>query len=136
MKILLLEPNRLLAEQYMRYLEKEGYELIWCENAQDGVAAADELRPNLIIVELLLAGHSGVEFLYEFRSYADWLNLPVIILSGISQLSAGVSDATLSELGVGAYLYKPETSLDQLGRSIRRVLGIKQKVKKRHEAAK
>lgn len=122
MKILLLEPNRILAEQYTRYLEREGYKLIWCENAQDGVAAADELRPDAVIVELLLAGHSGVEFLYEFRSYVDWLTLPVIILSSVSQTSAGVSDATLTDLGVSAYLYKPETSLDQLGRCVKKVL--------------
>ena len=127
MKILLLEPNRMLAEQYVRYLEREAYEVSWCENAQTGVAAADVLRPDLIIVELLLAGHSGIEFLYEFRSYVDWLAVPVVILSGISQWSAGVSDATLADLGVSAYLYKPDTSLDQLGRQVRRAVGLKQK---------
>jgi len=117
----------MLAEQYIRFLEREGYEVTWCENAQAGVAAADELHPDLIIVELLLAGHSGVEFLFEFRSYADWLNLPVIILSGISQLSSGVSSSTLLELGVSAYLYKPETSLEMLGRNVRKVLRPLQK---------
>jgi DNA-binding response OmpR family regulator len=126
MKVLLLEPNRILAQQYSRYLEKEGYKVTWCENAQDGVAAADELHPDLVIVELFLAGHSGVEFLYEFRSYADWLQVPVIILSGVSQTSAGVADATLRELGVEAYLYKPDTSLVQLGNLLRRVLGAVQ----------
>ena len=127
MKILLLEPNRILAEQYSRYLEAEGYEIIWCENAQDGVAAADEFRPGLVIAELLLAGHSGVEFMYEFRSYADWLNTPVIILSSISRASAGVTDTTFRNLGVLAFLYKPETTLEELGRSVRRALGTQQK---------
>lgn len=120
MKILLLEPNRMLAQQYIRYLEKEGFEVTWCENAQDGIATADELHPDLVIVELLLAGHSGIEFLYEYRSYADWLNIPVIILSGINQSSSGVASITLKELGVAAYLYKPETSLDKIGQQIRR----------------
>jgi two-component system, OmpR family, response regulator PfeR len=124
MKILLLEPNRMLAQQYTRYLEREGYEVTWCENAQDGVAAADELHPDMAIVELLLAGHSGVEFLYEFRSYQDWLNVPVIILSGVSQKSASVSDATLTDLGIAAYLYKPTTSLEQLGRLVGRCLSV------------
>lgn len=116
----------MLAEQYVRYLEREAYEVSWCENAQTGVAAADVLHPDLIIVELLLAGHSGIEFLYEFRSYVDWLAVPVVILSGISQRSAGVSDATLADLGVCVYLYKPDTSLDQLGRQVRRAVGLKQ----------
>lgn len=127
MKILLLEPNRMLAQQYIRFLSNEGYRVAWCENAQHGVAEADALQPDLVIVELLLAGHSGIEFLYEFRSYADWLKVPVLILSGINQLSAGVSDASLDELGVGAYLYKPETSLVQLGRQVRKLLTPVQK---------
>jgi two-component system phosphate regulon response regulator PhoB len=122
MKILLLEPNRILAEQYSRYLEKEGFEVRWCENAQDGVAAADELKPDMVVLELMLAGHSGVEFLYEFRSYVDWLKLPVIILSSVTQASSGVSDATLTELGVAAYLYKPDTALPQLARQMRKAL--------------
>ena len=113
----------MLAQQYIRYLENEGYAITWCENAQDGVAAADELHPDLVLVELLLAGHSGIEFLYEYRSYADWLNVPVVILSGVSQARSGVADAILKELGVSAYLYKPETSLDQLGLQLRRCLG-------------
>lgn len=122
MKILLLEPNRILAEQYTRFLENEGYKVMWCENAQDGVAAADNTHPDIVILELLLSGHSGVEFLYEFRSYVDWLILPVIILSSVSQLSSGVSSTTLHELGVTAYLYKSETSLPQLATVLRRTL--------------
>lgn len=114
----------MLAQQYIRFLEREGYEVKWCENAQDGVAAADEQHPDLVIVELLLAGHSGIEFLYEFRSYADWLETPVIVLSGMSKTSSGVSSDTLAELGVKAYLYKAETSLAKLASQVRRSLGV------------
>lgn len=121
-KILILEPNRLLAQQYMRYLTREGHEVTWCEDAQEGVATADSLRPDIVIVELLLAGHSGVEFLYEFRSYADWLHVPVIILSGISQTNAGIADATLAELNIGAYMYKPDTELVRLNQIVTRLL--------------
>ena len=133
MKVLLLEPNRMLAQQYMRFLEKEAYEVVWCENAQDGIAVADEQHPDLVLVELLLAGHSGIEFLYEYRSYADWLNVPVLILSGVSQVRSGVKGSILDELGVDAYLYKPETSLEQLGKQVRRSLD--QAASKAHESA-
>lgn len=121
MNILLLEPNRLLAKQYRRFLEAEGHQVGWCENAQAGVAAADTSRPDLVIIELLLAGHSGIEFLYEFRSYADWITIPAIILSGVTQQNAGVADETLVSLGVHDYFYKPDMSLVALSRAIRRI---------------
>ena len=122
MKILLLEPNRLLAQQYCAYLNGEGYEVVWRADAQAGVMVADELRPDLVIVELLLAGHSGIEFLYEFRSYSDWLRVPAVVLSAATKASSGIPSATLEELGVQAYLYKPETPLTKLGLVVRRLL--------------
>jgi len=125
MKVLLLEPNRILAEQYCRYLKAKGHVVTWREDAQSGIAAADETAPDVVIAELLLAGHSGVEFLYEFRSYADWINVPVIILSSAPQASIGVPDATLKELGVSSYLYKPDTSLSRLEQVIKRSAVLK-----------
>lgn len=124
MKILLLEPNRLLAQQYNAYLTKQGYKVLWRADAQTGITAADDFKPDLVIVELLLAGHSGVEFLYEFRSYSDWLSVPAIVLSAATKSSAGISTAILTKLGVRAYLYKPETPLQKLGLVVQRLLAI------------
>ena len=124
MKILLLEPNRLLAQQYCSYLTAKGYEVMWREDAQAGIVAADEQNPDIVIVELLLAGHSGVEFLYEFRSYTDWVKVPAIVLSSVAKDAVGVPMNTFVELGVNAYLYKPSTSLAQLNRAIKRALLI------------
>ena len=120
MKILLIEPNRILAQQYCSFFSSKGYEIAWREDAQSGIVAADESAPDVVIVELLLAGHSGVEFLYEFRSYADWLRVPAIILSSATKPAMGLPDSTLIELGVSSYLYKPETSLDKLERAVKK----------------
>lgn len=120
MHILLIEPSRLLAEQYCRFFEQRGHSVSWRQDAQGGVVAADECKPDIVIVELLLAGHSGVEFLYEFRSYADWLNVPALFLSNVRRESAGLKPDVLEQLGVSAYLYKPETSLRKLELSIQK----------------
>lgn len=121
-KILLLEPNRLLAQQYITYLTAQGYKVIWRADAQSGILAADENQPDIVVAELLLAGHSGVEFLYEFRSYSDWIRTPVFILSSVTRESSGIPSASFEELGVMGYLYKPETSLDKLGNLIERAV--------------
>ncbi len=122
MHILLIEPNRLLAEQYCRFFESRGHSIEWREDAQSGVTAADDARPDIVITELMLAGHSGVEFLYEFRSYADWLNVPALLLSSVRQETAGIGNETLKELGVTTYLYKPDTSLRKLELMVDRAL--------------
>ncbi len=104
----------MLASQYTTCLERLGYAVAWCENAQDGIAVADKINPDLVIVELLLAGHSGMEFLYEFRSYSEWRRVPIVVLSRIQRGELPVDDRVLGDLGVNLFLYKPETSLKKL----------------------
>jgi DNA-binding response OmpR family regulator len=84
-------------------------------SAQAAIMAADAETPELVVLEIQLVGHSGIEFLYEFRSYADWQDVPVIIQTQVPQSEFTDSWELLrSELGVQDYLYKPRTSLEQL----------------------
>ena len=77
--------------------------------------AADQQLPDLVIVELQLIEHSGIEFLYEFRSYTEWQSIPVIIQSQVppSEFSANWQSLK-QQLGIDTYLYKPHASLQKL----------------------
>jgi DNA-binding response OmpR family regulator len=113
-KILLIEPNKLQARQYQEYLVGIGYEVVWVQAAQDAVNAADKSKPDLIIMEILLTAHSGIEFLNELRSYPEWLVVPIIILSRLPPGDFNTDAKTLERLGIAWYLYKPDTSLQKL----------------------
>ncbi|MBA2279005.1 response regulator transcription factor [Candidatus Saccharibacteria bacterium] len=123
--ILLLEPNQLLGEQYSNYLRNLDYVVDWVKNAQEAVFQADKKKPDLVLMELLLAAHSGLEFLYEFRSYNEWQSVPIIILSRIPRAEFPVSDKILAEFGITKFLYKPETTLNDLSAKIARILPAK-----------
>ena len=106
--ILLLEPNRLLAKTYLAALRGAGHTVTVCATAQTAIFCADEQLPDLVVMELQLVGHSGIEFLYEFRSYPDWQEVPVIIASDVPAGEFNNSWRLLrQELGVAAYHYKP-----------------------------
>lgn len=120
--ILLLEPNRLLAGQYRRFLEDHGDEVAWAQSAQDAINAADQSSPEVIVMELLLAGHSGMEFIHEFRSYAEWRQVPIIILTRLNRADVSADDKVLKDLGVISYLYKPEASLQRLNQLLNKAL--------------
>jgi DNA-binding response OmpR family regulator len=117
-RILLLEPNRILAETYRQALESAGYSVMWCVDAQGAVNLADKKKPKAAVVELQLAGHSGIEFLYEFRSYPEWQLVPVIVLSSVPPSEVDL-EGSLKELGVVAYHYKPDVTLRKLLSSVR-----------------
>jgi len=120
-RILLIEPDRVLAEIYKRALEADGHTSVTTVNsAQTAITAADQHRPDLVILELQLIEHSGVEFLYEFRSYPEWQGVPVLVQTMVPFNEFRDNWHLLQdELGVGAYLYKPHTSLRQLQTYVR-----------------
>jgi DNA-binding response OmpR family regulator len=113
-RILLLEPDAILGRSYVRALEKAGHEVNWCQTAQTAIHTADQTALDLIILELQLAAHSGVEFLYELRSYPEWGSLPIIINSHVPPNNVGLDQQQLTNLGIVAYLYKPQTNLRNL----------------------
>ncbi len=114
-QILLIEPDRVLAEVYRQALLTEGHQVVCCASAQAGIISADQHRPDLIILELQLIEHSGVEFLYELRSYPDWQAIPVIIHSHVPSGEFTANRQVLrDQLGAKTYLYKPDTSLKEL----------------------
>lgn len=115
MKILLVEPDHILATTYAEALLGAGHHVVAAATAQTAIQAADALMPDLVILELQLVEHSGIEFLYEFRSYVDWQVIPVIIQTHVPPTEFNGSRQLLkTELGVQAYLYKPHTSLREL----------------------
>jgi len=117
--VLLLEPNRALAEMYGAALRRAGHVVTEVHSAQDAIEAADEHLPAIVVLELQLAGHDGIEFLHEFRSYPEWQAIPVIVVSNLAPQSLATLDVVLKEdLGVVACLYKPRVSLDRLLKAV------------------
>lgn len=123
--ILLIEPDRLLAETYYQALISAGHDVSVCPGAQAAILAADQITPEVIIVELQLVEHSGIEFLYEFRSYPEWQHIPAIIHTQVPPNEFNNNKILMkNELGVMSYLYKPQTTLKQLLRSVNDQLPI------------
>ena len=111
----MLEPDAVLAQTFREVLELAGHEVVVCREAQEAVFSVDDAKPAIILLELQLVGHSGIEFLYELRSYADWRDIPVVIVSNVPPYEFNANAELLRDsLGVTEYCYKPQTSLAQL----------------------
>lgn len=120
MKILLVEPDAVLASICVNYLEKNKIKVRVVSNAQSAIDAVDDEIPDLILLELQLSAHNGFEFLYELRSYPEWQSIPIIIHSLIPQYVTELSKNKMEQLGIKEYLYKPTTSLKSLNNCIDR----------------
>lgn len=119
MQLLLIEPDVVLARTYSLALKKAGHSVKAVTNSQAAINSADKHTPDIVILELQLVTHSGIEFLYEFRSYPDWQSIPILIHTNVPEIELRDSWKQLTlQLGVSGYKYKPSTNLKNLIDSI------------------
>ncbi len=120
--ILIVEPDQTLARTLKQHLIQNNFKATMALTAQDGIIQADNARPDVVVLELAMPEHNGIEFLQEFRSYADWLGVPIVVYSHIPQADTGLSVADWQKYGVVEYLYKPTAGLAVLSAAIRSVV--------------
>jgi DNA-binding response OmpR family regulator len=113
-RLLVIEPNIILAQIYQTILTKNKHKVWLAKNAQEAINIADKTHPEAVILELQLPLHNGLEFLYEFRSYSEWRDIPVIIQSLVSPSEFKDNFILWHKLGIRSYLYKPKSTLLQL----------------------
>lgn len=124
--VLLVEPDRSLAESIIQKLSTRNtvvadeLNVLWAKTAQQAVQLADQNYPDVVVLELSLPKHNGLEFIYEFRSYHEWSQTPIIVFSMLRI----DSEIFFKDFGVAKYLYKPTTSLQRLLSEINQVLGV------------
>ncbi len=117
-KVLLVEPDIQTAQIVANSLKDNKHSVRVCRTAEQAIWDADKIRPDVVVLELQLPVHNGIEFLYELRSYQDWQELPVIIHSFVPSSVKGISQMLWNKLKIANYLYKPQTKLADLSRSI------------------
>ena len=82
-------------------LNSEGYQTQLCMNGRDAVDRLDfGLRPDAIVLDLMMPGMNGLEVLQALRADARWAAIPVVVASVNRGYSA-------EDLGVSAVLRKP-----------------------------
>lgn len=117
MNILLIEPDAKLAAIYLEAFSAAGHAVRSSQLAQQAVHTADDFMPDIVVLELQLVGHNGIEFIYEFRSYAEWKDIPIVLLTMVTPHSLGITKELLDQFGIVDVLYKPATNLQQLVRA-------------------
>lgn len=84
-KILIVEDDTVLANALSLSLQDKGYQI---EVATDGAEAErmiKSLKPNLILLDLLLPIKNGFEVLKDLRADEELKNTPVVILTNFEQ---------------------------------------------------
>ena len=85
--ILCIEDDRFIGEMYVRSLRKEGYEVDWMVDGNDGLVAARNKPYDLILLDIMLPERRGNEILQALRGGDKDLipNTRIIVLTNFDQ---------------------------------------------------
>ena len=115
MRLLLVEDDDLLADGISKLLSRRGYEVQWAHDGRSALAAVEEGRPDLILLDINLPDLSGVDVLKILRSRE--YDTPVLVITARESITDRVE---LLDSGADDYLVKP-VNLDELCARIRAV---------------
>lgn len=85
-------------------LKKEGYTLLTCDSGVKALRIAHDKHPNLILLDIMMPEMDGYEVLQHLKSDPDTNNIPVIIMSALSDMQSIVKGY---QLGATEYVTKP-----------------------------
>src|SRR3972149_10480127 len=83
-KILIAEDDTILAKMYSSRFEFESYEVVVAYDGKEALGKIYKERPDLIILDIMMPKKSGMEALEEIREKEAFSNIPVIILTALS----------------------------------------------------
>lgn len=98
---ILIEDDPRTAELLETYLSELGLKVKVAASGEEGLGLVSLLKPELVVLDILLPGISGWEVLTQLKSSADLCSIPVLVVSILEEKKKGLA------LGARDYLVKP-----------------------------
>ncbi|MBU1626457.1 response regulator [bacterium] len=123
-KILVIDDEPDVVAYLSTLLEDNGFDIITAKNGEEGLQKAKKEKPDLISLDISMPEKSGVKFFRELQEDTEISNIPVIIVTGVSQDFEKFIKTRKQVKPPAGYVSKPIDQQDYLGQ-IKKILNIK-----------
>ena len=120
-RLLLVEDDAALAELLVWHFEREQFEVEHTPNGEEALLLAQESPPDLVLLDWMIEGTSGIEVCRRLRRMPDTANVPIIMLTARGEEEDRVRGL---ETGADDYVTKPFSPRElvaRVGAVLRRV---------------
>ena len=100
-RVLVIDDDETVHDMLFRLLSKEGFLVEIADNGESGMDKALELKPDVIVLDVLMPGMDGWDVLTRLKNNPETASIPVVMLTMVDDRSKGYT------LGVTDYIYKP-----------------------------
>lgn len=117
--MMIVEDDEVLLRALYLALHEEGYTITTASDGDTGLKMAGRVKPDIILLDLLLPKMNGFDFLRYIKADPALKNIPVVVLSNL-----GDQDSIAKAKGLGAldYFVKSGTDLSDLREKIAKIL--------------
>jgi CheY-like chemotaxis protein len=115
-KVMVVDDDRTMVSLLRTLLELDGYQVVQPKNAASVLESIAAERPDLVLMDVFLKGHDGIDLVRGLRKLPELAQIPVVMTSGMD-----VSEQSLAA-GANSFMLKPYDP-DVLLRTIRSQLG-------------
>ncbi len=110
-KVFIVEDDAFISSLIVKKLTNEGCKVSTVANGEDALAAIKKFMPQVILMDIMLPGISGLDVLQQVKADADVRAIPVIMLSNLAE-KAQIDQA--KKVGAVNFLVKATMSIDEI----------------------
>lgn len=121
-KIAIIEDDEAISQMYRIKFEAEGYEVETAENGKLGLELCQDMRPDIVLLDLMMPIMTGEEMLAKLRKAPWGKKIRVIILTNRGEQEI---PPEVKELGVEAVILKAAMTPRQVALLVKEKLGQK-----------
>lgn len=115
-KIAIIEDDQAISQMYRIKFEAEGYTVETADNGELGLELVENMRPNIVLLDLMMPVMTGEEMLAKLRA-TDWgKKVKVIILTNRGEQEI---PPQVKELGVTAIILKADMTPRQVAELVK-----------------
>ena len=112
--ILIVDSDSTYAQMLHSGLTLDYYSVAVARDAQTAVDELDQNGADIVILELVLNHNNGLTLLQHLRSYGDWQQIPVVVVTQLSADRIQLSDEQWQQYGVVECIHKTDLNLSDL----------------------
>jgi two-component system sensor histidine kinase/response regulator len=118
-KVAIIEDDQAISQMYRIKFEAEGFEVETAENGKLGLELAEKMRPDIILLDLMMPEMNGDEMLQKLRATNWGKHIKVIILTNVGEQEA---PEALDKLDVRRFIVKAEMTPRQVAEMVKQEL--------------
>ena len=118
-KILLVDDSETILEMERMILQQDRYEMVTARDGQEGVTKALELKPDLILMDVIMPRLDGFAAVRRLREHSDTSRVPIVMVTSKAEAE---SLETGYESGCSDYIIKPIDRMELVAK-VKNLLG-------------